>query len=149
MLPPIHASSNWSRAFIFPYQNPACTSPFPLRVTPPTHLILLDFITQTAFGKEYRLLRFSLCSLLYLPVTSSLLDPNILLSTLFSKTLSLHCSINVSDQVSHPYKRRGKIIVPYISYLLQKYVQTGYEACPTSYSLATMSSFPRGRTAGA
>jgi hypothetical protein len=30
------------------------------------------------------------------------LGPNILLSTLFSKTLSLHSSRNVSDQVSHP-----------------------------------------------
>jgi hypothetical protein len=32
------------------------------------------------------------------------LGPNILLSTLFSKTLSLHSSLNVSDQVSQPYK---------------------------------------------
>jgi hypothetical protein len=33
------------------------------------------------------------------PVTSSLLGPNILLSTLFSKTLSLLSSLNVSDQL--------------------------------------------------
>jgi hypothetical protein len=39
----------------------------------------------------------------------SLLDPNILL-----KTLSLRSSLNVSDQVSHPYKTTGKIIVLYI-----------------------------------
>jgi hypothetical protein len=39
------------------------------------------------------------------------LGPNILLSTSFSKTLSLHSSLNVSDQVSHPYKTTGKIIV--------------------------------------
>jgi hypothetical protein len=32
-------------------------------------------------------------------------------STLFSKTLSLHSSLNVSDQVSHSYKTTGKIIV--------------------------------------
>jgi hypothetical protein len=37
------------------------------------------------------------------PVTSSLLGPNILLSTLFSNTLSLCYFLNVTDQVSHPY----------------------------------------------
>jgi hypothetical protein len=48
-----------------------------------------------------------------LPVTLSLLGPNILLSTLFSNTLSLRSSLNVSDQVLHPYKP-VKIIVLYI-----------------------------------
>jgi len=52
----------------------------------------------------------SLCSLLHSPVSSPLLGPNILLSTLFSNTLSLCSSLNVSDQVRHPYKK-GKIIV--------------------------------------
>ena len=35
-----------------------------------------------------------LCSSLHTPLTSSLLGPNILLSALFSKTLSLHSSLN-------------------------------------------------------
>jgi hypothetical protein len=38
----------------------------------------------------------------------SLVGPNILLNT-----LSLHSSLNVSYQVSHPYKTTGKIIIPY------------------------------------
>jgi hypothetical protein len=38
------------------------------------------------------------------PVTSSLFGPNILLSTLFSNTLSLCSSLNVRDQVSHQYR---------------------------------------------
>jgi len=80
----------------------------------PAHLILLDFITQTVLDEEYRSLSSSLCSFLHSPVISSLLGPNILLSTLFSNTLSLHSSLNVSDQVSHPYKVRGKIVVLYI-----------------------------------
>jgi hypothetical protein len=42
------------------------------------------------------------------------LGPKYLLSTLFSKTLSLHSSLNMSDKVSHPYKTTGKIIVLYI-----------------------------------
>jgi len=45
--------------------------------------------------------------------TPSLLGPNILLSALFSNTLSLRSSPNVSDQVPHPYKTRGKSIVLY------------------------------------
>jgi hypothetical protein len=31
-----------------------------------------------------------------------------------SKDLTPGCSINVCDQVSHPYKATGKIIVPYM-----------------------------------
>jgi hypothetical protein len=46
--------------------------------------------------------------------TSSLLGSNILLSTLFSNTLSLCFSHNVRDQISHPYRTTGKIIVLYI-----------------------------------
>ena len=61
---------------------------------------LPNFITRTILGKEYRSLSSSLCNLLHSPVTSSLLGLNILLSTLFSNTLSLHSSLNVSDQVS-------------------------------------------------
>jgi polysaccharide pyruvyl transferase WcaK-like protein len=43
----------------------------------------------------------------------SLLGPNILLSTLFSNTLSLCSSLSVRDQVSHPYKITGKTTVLY------------------------------------
>jgi len=56
------------------------------------------------FCKEYRLLISSFCSLLHSPATSSLLSPNIFLSTLYSNTRSIHSSLNVSDQVSHSYK---------------------------------------------
>jgi hypothetical protein len=46
-------------------------------------------------------------------LTSLLLGPNILLSTLFWNTFSLRSSFNVSDQVSHTYKQ-GKVTVLYI-----------------------------------
>ena len=88
--------------------------PSPIRATCPTHLILLDFITGTILGEQYRSLSPSLCSFLHSPVTSSLLGPNILLNTLFSNTPSLRSTFNASDQVSHPYKTTGKIIVQYI-----------------------------------
>ena len=51
----------------------------PIRVTCPAHLILLDFITRTILGEEYKSFSSSLCSLLQSPVTLSLLGPNILL----------------------------------------------------------------------
>ena len=48
-----------------------------------------------------------LCSL-------SPLGTNIVISTLFTNTLSLRSSLNVGDQVSHPYKTTGRIIDLYI-----------------------------------
>ena len=96
------------------YQNPVYASLLLIRSTCHAHLILLDFITRTTSGKEYRPLSSSRCSFLHSLVTSSLLGPNILLNTLFSSTLSLRSFLNVSDQVSHPYKTRDKIIVLYI-----------------------------------
>ena len=83
----------------------------PICATCPAHLILLDFITHTILGEQYRSFSSSLCNLLHSPVTSSPLVPNILLNTMFSNTLSFLSSRNVSDQVSHPYKTTGKIIV--------------------------------------
>jgi len=76
---------------------------FPIRAKYPTYLILFDLITRIIFGEQYRTKSSSLCSLLPSPVTSSLLGPNILLSTLFSNTLSLCSSLNMRGQISHPY----------------------------------------------
>jgi hypothetical protein len=98
----------------FPTKTLYTTLPSPIRATCLAHLILFYFITRTILGEEYRLFSSSLYNFLHSPVTSSLLGPNILLNTLFSSTLSLRSSLNVSDQVSHPYKTTGKIIVLYI-----------------------------------
>jgi len=64
----------------------------PMCATCPAHLVLLDFITRTILGEEYRSLSSSLCSYLHSLVTSSLLSPNILLNTLLSNNLSLRSS---------------------------------------------------------
>jgi hypothetical protein len=43
-----------------------------------------------------------------LPIISSLFRPNIVLSTLFANTVSLYCSLNVRNHVSHPYRTIAK-----------------------------------------
>jgi hypothetical protein len=82
-------------------------------------------ITRIRFGEQYRTLRSSLCNIIHSPVTSSLLDPNIFLSTLISNNLTLRSSRNVNDQVSHPYKTKGKIVVLYILIFIFLYSKMG------------------------
>jgi hypothetical protein len=66
------------------------------------------------FGGDYISYSSSLCSFLHSPVTSSLLGPNIPISTLFSYNLCLCSFFRKRDQVAHPYKTIGGIIVLYI-----------------------------------
>jgi hypothetical protein len=65
-------------------------------------------------GRRVQIMQLLIMQFLQPPVASSLLGPNILLSTLFSNTHNLCSSRNFRDQVSHPHKTTGKIIVLYI-----------------------------------
>ena len=108
-------SPQWSLSLRFPHQNLVHTSPLPHTryMSRPSHSS--RFYHPHNIGWAVQIIKSSLlCNFLHLPVTPSLLALNILLNTLFSNTLSLRSSLNVSDQVSHPYKTTGKIIVLYI-----------------------------------
>jgi hypothetical protein len=55
-----------------------------------------------------------MCTLFHPPITSILFGPNTFLTTLFSNTLSPCPSLNVRNQVSHPHRTTGKIVVLYV-----------------------------------
>jgi hypothetical protein len=79
----------------------------PIRAKCPAHVILIYLIILIKLCEEYRSCSSSLCSFLHPPITSFLFGPNILLSNLSSNTVSPCYSLNIRDQVSHPYRSKG------------------------------------------
>jgi hypothetical protein len=87
-------------------------APIPVTCPTPSHPPWLDHTNYTwrrLQAKKFLIMKFPRVS-----ITSSILSPNILLSILFSYTLS-HCYfLIVRDQVPHPYRTTGKIIILHI-----------------------------------
>jgi len=52
--PSTSRSPQWSLSLRFPHQDPIHPLSSPIRATCPAHLILLDFITRTILGEEYK-----------------------------------------------------------------------------------------------
>ena len=109
----IHPSTprypQWSPSFRFPHQDPIQP---PLlthtrHMPSPSHSSRFYYPRNIGWGVQ--IIQLLVMQSPPFPVTSSLLSPNILLNTMFSKTLSFFSSCNVSDQVSHPYKTTGKL----------------------------------------
>jgi hypothetical protein len=110
ILPPTSRSSYWSLSFWLSHQNPICIPLLPMCATShPPWLDNSNYTRRNVQVMKTLFMQFSPAS-----YQSSLFGPAILLSTPFSNTLSLCSSHNVRDQVSHPYKTIGKIIVFYI-----------------------------------
>ena len=78
-------SPKWSLSLNFPQQNPVYVSSLPHTCYMP-HSYSSRLYHPNNIGEEYRSLNSSLCCFLHFLVTSCLLDPNILLNTIFSYT---------------------------------------------------------------
>ena len=67
----IHSSTprspQLSLSLRFPHQDPIHPLSSPIRATCPAHIILLDFITRTILGEEYKSFSSSLCNLFHSP----------------------------------------------------------------------------------
>jgi len=87
----------------FPRYNPLYISRLPhtCHMPRPSHLSSFKHSNNIRFGMKYKSWRYSLCSFLKPPVSSSLLAPNVFLSNLFPSILSkihYHTKYEVKSQ---------------------------------------------------
>jgi hypothetical protein len=106
-LPSTTEPSKWSLSLRFPHQNPACATTIhhTLYVLRQSHSC--RFYQPNNCGRGEQIIKLLIMYFSPLPVTLTRLGPSILLSTLFSNTLSLPSSLSVGDQVQHLYNRQN------------------------------------------
>jgi len=116
ILPPAPGFPKWSLSIRSPHQNLVYTSPLPHTCYMPrlTHSPRIDHPNK--IGWAVQIIKFLIMQFSPFPVISSLLGSNILLKTLFSNTLSLRSSLHANDQLSHPYKTTGRIVLLWVLY---------------------------------
>ena len=114
ILPSTPGSPKWSLSLRFPLQTPVYASPLThTRYMPrPSHSSRFGHPNSIGWGVQ--IIKVLIMCFFLSSGTLSLLGPYILLNTLVSNTLNLRSSLYVSDQVPHPYKTTGKIIVLYV-----------------------------------
>jgi hypothetical protein len=110
----LHVSNISPFGFWLSHQYPICIpllpySPYMPCLSHPPSLHQSNYIWRGVQVMNFLITQFSPISCLFISLV-----PNILFSTLYSNILILCSSINVRDQVSHPYKTKSKIIVLFI-----------------------------------
>jgi len=124
MLPSMPGSSKWSLFPRFPHQKPVYTSPLThtCYMPRPSHSSSFDHPNNISLGVHI----IKLPNMQFSPFPCYLvpLGPKNSPQTQFSNTLSLHFSLDISDQVSHPYTT-GKIIFLHI--LIFKFLDNRHE----------------------
>ena len=86
----------------FLHQNPSYVSLLPHTRHRPRPSNFSWFYHPKNIERGIQIVKSLFCSFLYSLLISTLLGPNILLNILFSNTLSLIPSHNMSEQISHP-----------------------------------------------
>src|SRR5215475_4379829 len=104
ILPSTSWSPQWPLSLRPPHQHPVHTSILPHTRHMPCPSHSSRFYHPHNIGQGVQIIQLLVMQLSPFPRHLVPLSPNTLLSTLFSNTLSLRSSLNVSDQVSHPYK---------------------------------------------
>ena len=146
IIPSMPGPSTWSLSIRFPHQNPVYTSTLSIRATCPAHLILLNLITRTILGREYLSLSSSLCSFFPIPCYLVPLRPKYSPQHPVLKYPQPTFLLSVSDQVSHPYKTTGKIIVLSCNVFRKNYIRKSSTPLRNTKSLSRRSSLSKFHT---